>query len=182
MSVITDLDSVQVNLDLSITPTALIDINTYWLNQLLGKPSVLLADITNSATTLTVDVLQSTQNQSSFGSVSTPAIIAVGAEIVIDGEAMAVTAITALDPGPGFTVTVSRGTTQTTPLGSVSFPLVVAAAHTANTAVGVLSYKSPWELIRAQALVPWCQSVIASLGNTSSTFLSSATGTITLPS
>lgn len=150
--------NVTASLSITFSQNVLADINTHWMDQTIGSPGTLAADLASTDMTVTL---------------SAPApSISAGTALLIDHEPMTVTAIS------GATLTVTRGQTQTTPSGTTQFPLAAASAHSSGVQVFILRYPSPWDMVTKEAMLPWTQQVAQQLGTRSATFSSSTNGSV----
>jgi hypothetical protein len=161
MASLASLPTVTAQINLRLSASVAADIQIHWLAQRVGTPGTLAGAMAADATELTFAPGASPFPFQGGGFVA----LAPGQTIVIDSEAMTVTAVDAEK------VTVSR---NSAPIASP------AVDHAAGAAIAVLKYSDPWQLIADEALRPWAQSVVSALGANSATFGAQASGSLTL--
>lgn len=150
---------ITVRLDVTFRYAAFQDINTHWLGQIKGNVGSLAASLSDTDTSLTLNA-----------AVHLPA----GSMLLLDQEPMTVSA----DVNNSTTVPVSRGATQTSPLGSNSIPTAIPASHAAQTVVAVMTFNTPWVKAAEEALGPWALNIGVQLGPRSASYQSQVTGTV----
>jgi hypothetical protein len=158
MGSISALPTVTANFSLVLSASVSADIETHWLSQRLGSPGSLNAPMSETDTVFT---LLPGSIPGGLGFVS----LAPENGILIDGEAMIVTAVSSDG------VTVARNVAPLAP---------PAAAHALGAAVYLLKYRDPWVMIADEALRPWAQQVVSALGANSATFGARISGTLAL--
>lgn len=152
-----DLLTVTADILLTLSASVSADIQKHWISQRIGSPATLSGDVGATDTDLAV---------SSAGALGVGLnSIAAGQTVVIDGEAMKVEAI------EGQTVTVARNVAPLAP---------PASGHAAGAPLYVLKYADPWQMIADEALRPWAQQIVNSLGSQSATFGAAASGSLKL--
>jgi hypothetical protein len=183
---LTTLPLVTINFSFSANPAVLMDFDYYWRSLTLATVGTLITQVDANATSLVVSAITKTvtttisPNTPPLGLTQTTSSlisIASGTCLSLDGEPVTVTTISAPDANLNYTLGIVRGTTQATPTnGSISFPFAVPAPHAAGTAINVLQYFSPWELIKQVGLVPLAQKAVSARGTDSAIFKSVASG------
>jgi hypothetical protein len=149
---------VTANLNIKLPVAIAADINTHWMKQRIGSPGLLANPVASSDSTITLTL-------ESAGAVGLMGV-AAGATIVVENEAMVVTAV---DAG---VITVTR---NVGPMAAGQAP----PTHPAGITAYVLKYSDPWTMIADEALRPWAQKIVTDLGASSATFGASATGSLT---
>lgn len=154
MTTTNSLPTVTATISLTLSASVSADIITHWMSQQVGPTGVLASAISETDTTFSLVASRS-------GSIN----LAPGNTIVIDNEAMVVNTV------DGSLVTVTRNIV----------PLALPAqAHNAGASASILRYPSAWAVIADEALRPWAQQVVASLGANSATFGSKISGTLAI--
>lgn len=152
--------SITVQLNIQMPYAIFQDIDADWRTQIQGTVGSLSTAIATTDTSLTL---------------ASATTIASGTCIMIDQEPMTV----ASDVTNSATVPVSRGTSQTSTLGTNSYPSAVVAAHNANSTITVLTYSTPWSKIALEGFDPYSMSIVQKRGQKSYTLSSTVTGTVT---
>lgn len=184
-------DVVTATLKISFRALVVEALNAYWLSKAIAANNsmVLLDAITAEDIALRLSTISITgtlpiaaRNRSAAGGAmpqqSLTRVIGAGTVLLIGQEPITVNGLPTAAEAGGWTVPVSRGTTQNGPAGASEYPLATPTAHGASTSVLVLYYTSPWEMIRVEALLPYAQGVVAAVGPDLSLFDSSITGTL----
>jgi hypothetical protein len=161
MPSITDLlPMFTANLAIELAASVTADINTHWMQQRTGSPGVLAGPVSPTDTTVTLTL----EAGGGLGFVA----LSPGSTIVIDSEPMSVTAV----DNAQITVTRNVG-----PMGAGQ----PAPSHETGTAAYLLRYRDPWVMIADEALRPWAQQIVSSLGAHSATFGARTTGFLSIP-
>lgn len=155
--------TVTVTLTLNLNVAILQDINTCWLSARVGLVGVLAAPVAQTDTTIDFQT----------GEVAAAGLVA-GQGLVIDDEPFVVSSIA------GDVITVLRVATTLPWLSQLPQPPTLT--HAAGAAVYLLQWPEPWNQIADEALRPWAQQKVLSLGPRSTTFGTSITGNVALSS
>lgn len=138
-----------------VSPAVIADIRTHWLDQTGASAGTIGAAIDASTTSVTVAISQASL------SAAQPLPVA-GQSVLIDGEPMVTASVS------GTNVTFTRGT----------LPMATLQAHAAGASISILKYSDPWQMLVTEAIRPWVQGVISSLGARSMALGASVTGTV----
>lgn len=160
-SLATLLPKFQANISVTFAASVVADINTHWLKQRVGSPGTLAAAVGATDATITLTL----ESGGGLGFVSAEA----GSTIVVDGEAMVVTARN----NAQLTVTRNVG-----PIGAF-LGGGAAPTHEPGAVVYLLKYTDPFSMAADEALRPWAQQIVLALGSESATFGYTAFGSLT---
>lgn len=148
-----------VNLSVTMSTPVLMDIHQHWLDQ-ASQMGTITGALDGTTAGVQIVVSQASLSQAA-------PIYKVGDTALIGtGDTCQVTAVSG-DPG-NQTITCTRG----------QYPLSPIAAHDAGTAIYLLRYPTPWDMLVAESLRPYAAKLVQDLGSRSHTFGASITGSI----
>ena len=149
-----------VNLSVTMSTPVLADIHQHWLDQTVQQMGTITGALDGTTASVQIVVSQASLSQAA------PAYKIGDTALIGANDTCQVTAVSG-DPGSQ-TITCTRG----------QYPLSPIAVHDAGTAIYLLRYPTPWDMLVSESLRPYAAQIVQGLGARSHTFGATISGTL----